>query len=43
MRKLFLMSLGAIMIVLVAGCSAGIGPHGAGASIGYNETAHYSA
>lgn len=43
MRKLILMSLGTIMIVLVAGCSAGIGPHGAGATIGYNDTQHYSA
>ena len=42
MRKLIMVSLAALMIVLVTGCSAGIGPHGAGVEVGYSDSNHYS-
>lgn len=42
MRKLVMTGLGALMIVLVAGCSAGVGAHGAGVSVGAAETHHYN-
>jgi hypothetical protein len=41
MRKLVMASLGVLMIVLVAGCSAGVGPHGAGVAVGAADTHHY--
>lgn len=42
MRKLFMASVAALMIVLVTGCSAGIGPRGAGVEVGYSDSNHYS-
>jgi hypothetical protein len=42
MRKLIMVSVAALMIVLVTGCSAGIGPRGAGVEVGYSDSNHYS-
>jgi len=42
MNKLMLSSLSGIMLIFAAGCYAGTGPHGVGASIGYHDTADYS-
>ncbi len=42
MRRLIMLGFGALMIVLVAGCSAGVGPNGAGMSVGYSDSHHYN-
>lgn len=43
MRKLMLLGLSVLMIALITGCSAGVGPHGAGIEVGYSDSNHYSA
>lgn len=42
MRKLFMVGLGVLIITLITGCSAGIGPRGAGIEVGYSDSNHYS-
>lgn len=38
MRKLMTICFGLVMIISIAGCSAAVGPSGAGVSIGYSDT-----
>ncbi len=42
MRKLIVLVLSVLTIVLVSGCAADIGPHGAGIEVGYSDSNHYS-
>lgn len=37
MSRLIKVGFGLIMLVLVAGCSAGVGPNGGNVSVGYSD------
>ncbi len=39
MNRLIKFSLGLIMLCLVAGCAAGVGPNGGGVVVGYSDQA----